>query len=358
MDPCYLQQKEEKETDQCLYKRKTAGGVTEFILIYVDDMIIVTTTEQEFESIYNQLEKNFAVTNLGDVRSFLGIEVEKDDDGYKLNQQAYIRKLTERFHLQDAKPSKIPMDPCYLQQKEEKEPLSNNSQYLSLIGGLLYIAVQTRPDVSLSVSLLAQKSSSPSQQDWNEAKKVLRYLYATRDHKLKLGMSREQLCMYVDADYAGDCRDRKSNSGYLIKYGGGVIAWGSRKQTSVALSSTEAEFISLAEGCQELSWTKRLLEEIAEEDTGPIIVFEDNQSCIKLVEGDRIERRSKHIDVRYFFVRDLQQKEVIKLEYCLLLLLLSVRADGDHINSSMYRASQLDYMPCFSVFHDSRYMCS
>lgn len=122
--------------------------------------------------------------------------------------------------------------------------------------------------------------------------------------------------MYVDADYAGDCRDRKSNSGYIIKYGGGVIAWGSRKQTSVALSSTEAEFISLAEGCQELIWTKRLLEEMTDEMMKSITVFEDNQSCIKLVEGDRIERRSKHIDVRYFFVRDLQQKHVIKLKYC------------------------------------------
>lgn len=243
-------------TDQCLYKRKTTGGATEFILIYVDDMIIITATEEEFVSIYNQLEKNFAVTNLGDVRSFLGIEVEKDNEGYKLNQQAYIRKLTERFNLQNTKPSKVPMDTSCLQEKEKREPLSSNSQYLSLIGGLLYIAVQTRPDISVSVSLLAQKSSSPSQQDWNEAKKVLRYLYATRDYKLKLRSLRENLCMYVDADYAGDCRDRKSNSGYLIKYGGGVIAWGSRKQTSVALSSTEVEFISLAEGCQELIWTK------------------------------------------------------------------------------------------------------
>lgn len=122
--------------------------------------------------------------------------------------------------------------------------------------------------------------------------------------------------MFVDADWVGNSRDRKSNSGLLMMFGGGLVAWGTRKQICVALSSTEAEFVALAEGCQELIWTRRLLEEVGEAALGPTTVHEDNQSCMKLVDSDKIERRSKHIETRYFFVRDLQEKGIIRLQYC------------------------------------------
>ncbi|XP_062703556.1 uncharacterized protein LOC134286011 [Aedes albopictus] len=218
--------------------------------------------------------------------------------------------------MEQAKPSKVPLDPSYLQKKEEMDQLPNNHDYMSLIGGLLYVAVHTRPDISVSVSILAQKSSCPNAQDWTEAKRILRYLNATSNHKLQLGASSEGLQMFVDADWAGNARDRKLNSGMILRFGGGPISWCSRKQTCVALSSTEAEFVALAEGCQELVWTKRLLEEIGEATKESVSVFEDNQSCIKLVESDRIERRSKHIDTKFFFVRDLQEKDEIRLQYC------------------------------------------
>lgn len=148
--------------------------------------------------------------------------------------------------MENAKPSPIPVEVGYVKQKEEEcEPLPDNNNYLSLIGGLLYIAVHTRPDIAISTSILAQKSSKPSQQDWIEAKRVLRYLNATIDHKLQLGSTNDTVQMYVDADWASDVNSRKSNSGLLILLGGGVVAWGSRKQTCVALSSTEAEFVAL-----------------------------------------------------------------------------------------------------------------
>ncbi|KXJ69469.1 hypothetical protein RP20_CCG026912 [Aedes albopictus] len=122
--------------------------------------------------------------------------------------------------------------------------------------------------------------------------------------------------MYADADWAGDHRDRKSKSGHLIMFGGGVIQWSSRKQSCVALSSTEAELVALAEGCQELIWTKRLLEDVGVSSSDPVVVYEDNQSCIKLVESDRMERKTKHIETRFYFVRDLHQQRQIDLQYC------------------------------------------
>lgn len=304
------------KADPCLYVRKKGNRVS-FILIYVDDVIIATQTEEEFERIFEVLQKNFTMTNLGDVKHFLGIDIKRKSGSYTLCQQQYIRKLAERFGLQDAKPSKIPLDPAYLQQKEEEDcQLPNNSQYLSLIGGLLYVSVNSRPDVSVSVSILAQKCSCPTQRDWQEAKRILRYLNSTSDHRLHLGSTSTGLEMFVDADWASNHRHRKSNSGYLVRYGGGLISWASRKQSCVALSSTEAEFVALTEGCQELSWIKKLLKDFGEDVSNPVPTYEDNQSCIKLVEGDKIEKRSKHIDTKFFYVRELNEEKEIMLKYC------------------------------------------
>ncbi|XP_062539208.1 uncharacterized protein LOC134207519 [Armigeres subalbatus] len=238
------------ESDPCLYVRRENGSAA-YILIYVDDMIIVTQTMEEFKTILKTLQEHFTVADLGDIRHFLGMEIENSPSGYKLNQETYIRRLTERFGMELAKPSKIPLDPGYLQKKEEMDQLPNNHDYMSLIGGLLYVAVHTRPDIAVSTSILAQKSSCPNSHDWTEAKRVLRYLYTTSNNKLHLGTSNEGLQMFDDADWAGDSHDRKSNSGVLIMFGGGLISWGSRSQSCVALSSTEADFVALAEGCQD-----------------------------------------------------------------------------------------------------------
>ena len=303
------------KADPCLYVRKT-GKSTAYIIIYVDDMVVAAETEEEFEAIFNGLQQHFTVTNLGDLKHFLGMEVERAVDGFKLNQQKYINKLASRFGLEDAKASKIPLDPAYLQQKEENDQLPNNTNYLSLIGGLLYIAVHTRPDIAVSTSILAQKSSRPTQLDWQEAKRVLRYLMGTSDHKLHLGSTGAGLEMYVDADWAGDHRDRKSNSGYLVRFGGGLVSWGSRKQSCVALSSTEAELVALTEGCQELVWIRKLLGEFGIAINRAVPTYEDNQSCIKLVDGNKVEKRTKHIETRYFYVRDLKEKKMVDLQYC------------------------------------------
>ncbi|XP_062698389.1 uncharacterized protein LOC134284103 [Aedes albopictus] len=184
--------------------------------------------------------------------------------------------------MEEAKPSKIPLDPGYLQTMEEtSEMLPNNTQYASLVGGLLYVSVNTRPDIAASVSILGRKVSCPSQADWLEAKRVLRYLKHTLDHELILSIKSDPLTVYVDADWAGDANDRKSTSGYMLQLNGGSIFWSSKKQTCVSLSSTEAEYIALAVCCQEVQWILRILEDFSVPVNLPITIFEDNQSCIK-----------------------------------------------------------------------------
>ena len=175
--------------------------------------------------------------------------------------------------------------------------------------------MNTRPDICISTSLLCRKVSNPTDRDWTEAKRVLRYLKGTNNLRLHLGNGQGHLECFADVDWAGNEQDRKSISGFLIKYGGELVSWGTRKQTCVSLSSTEAEFVALSVCCQELLWITRLLGDLGEENHKPTVVWEDNQSCIKMVESDRIDSRSKHIDTKHAFTKDLRERGVIELRY-------------------------------------------
>lgn len=300
--------------DSCLYVKRSCDGKVSYIAVYVDDFVIVCNTEEEYDAIIKDLNRHFKVTSLGDIKHFLGIQVNRTEEHISLNQATYIRKMLTRFGLEDAKPSKIPLDPGHLQTKEEKA-LPNNRQYASLIGGLLYVATNTRPDIAAAVSILGRKVSCPTNSDWTEAKRVLRYLKGSIDHELILGVDATPLEIFVDADWAGDSHDRKSTTGYLFRYAGGMVGWCSRKQDCVTLSSSEAEYVALAESCKELKWILRLFEDLGVQMNLPVIINEDNQSAIKLLDANSSGRRSKHVDTRYHFVRQMKQEEVIKPQY-------------------------------------------
>ena len=117
-------------------------------------------------------------------------------------------------------------------------------------------------------------------------------------------------------NWAADRDNRKSNSGYIFRLNGGVVSWCCRKQNCVALSSTESEFIALSECCQEALWLRKLLKEFKINLINPIIIFEDNQSCLKLIQEEQLSKRSKHIDTKYHFVKDYVQKKIVLCKYC------------------------------------------
>lgn len=125
-----------------------------------------------------------------------------------------------------------------------------------------------------------------------------------------------QLKGFADASWAENRPDRKSNSGYIFQLFGGSISWGCRKQTCVALSSTEAEYIALTEACQERIWIQRLLEDLQHKTKEPVIIFEDNQSCLKMLQNKKFSNRTKHIDTKYHYVNDLYKEGSVKFEYC------------------------------------------
>jgi hypothetical protein len=258
--------------------------------------------------------------NLGNLRYYLGIQFERDENGnFLLHQKGYIERKLDKFNLTDSKPSNIPVDPGYQKRQEVQEDTKSKEIYRSAIGALNYLATNTRPDIAVGTSILSRHVNDPKESDWVEVKRIYRYLKHTMDKKLKLGNlceSHQQLIGYVDADWGGDAKDRKSNTGYVFKYFGAPISWASRKQSMVTLSSTEAEYIALTEATQEALWLRRLLEDLNQDIFGPTVLFEDNQSCIKLLQNEKASHRTKHIATKYYFVRDLCKSKELEVKYC------------------------------------------
>lgn len=304
------------EADPCLY-RKRVGGKWCYVLVYVDDLIVASEDERIVGALKLVLQKNFKITSLGDIKLYLGIEVDRDENGdFFISQRKYIESVVQSAGLQDAKASSVPIDPGYCKIEEDSDLLPNNLEYQKVVGQLLYIAVNSRPDIAAAISILSRKVSCPTQRDWDELKRTVRYLKGTADMKLRLSSSGDSsgLVGFADADWA-ECRtDRKSNSGYVFQYCGGTISWACRKQTCVSLSTAEAEFVALSEASQEAVWLQRLLEDLGEKTN--ILLYEDNQSCLKMLDAEKFSNRTKHISTKFHYAKDLKTKGVVQYEYC------------------------------------------
>ena len=172
----------------------------------------------------------------------------------------------------------------------------------------------TRPDICAAVNHFSQYQANPAEEHWKGLKRILRYIQGTLDLGIRFDyQSHTPLVGYADADFANNY-DRKSVSGYLLEVFGNVVSWCTRKQRTVALSTTEAEFVALATACSELLWIRQFLLELTVKINGSITVFEDNQSCIyALATWD--QKRLKHIDIKCNFVKDLQKEKVIAVQY-------------------------------------------
>lgn len=299
------------------------NGEMVYVLIYVDDMAIVAKSTQTMNKVKSMLTSQFKTQDLGEIKHYLGIEVTRDcDDIFHLNQSQYIRKIVNEFGLSSAKASDVPIHVSYGKASSNSDDslILSNAQYQKLLGCLLYVSVNTRPDIAASISILAQKVSQPRQEDWNELKRVLKYLKGTADLKLALGYknySGEFLLGYSDANWAEDKTNRKSNSGHVFLINGAAVCWSARKQSLVALSTCEAEFVALSEACRAASWIRKLLIDMKESMTKPTTILEDNQSCLNLVEQEeRLSDRSKHIDTRFHFVKDYIKSGLVACKYC------------------------------------------
>jgi hypothetical protein len=182
----------------------------------------------------------------------------------------------------------------------------------------MYLMVCTRPDIAQAVGEVSRFLENPGKDHWNAVKRILRYVHGTQNCGLVLtGNGKLQVSGYADADYAGCIDTRRSTSGCAILLGNNCISWRSKRQPSVALSTCEAEYMALCESVKEVIWLRMLLEELGLSQVNPSKILEDNQGCIKLAENPVVHGRSKHIDVRYHFIRERVRKvRDVVLEYC------------------------------------------
>lgn len=306
----------QSESDDCLFVRKV-GSQRIYIVCHVDDMIFASTSNALIDETYKKLSSIFEMKDLGEVHDFLGVEIYKTTDGFAINQSKYITKIASELGVADSKPQKYPIDPGYYAIKCD-EFLNCNNEFRKIIGMLLYISTNTRPDISASVCILAQRVEKPRKIDLSEAMRVVKYLNGTKNHKLKLYNAKksQDLLAYSDANFA-ECKiEGKSNSGLVCFVNGGPIVWKCRKQTNVALSTTEAEYYAITEAAKEVLWLHTLLNDFEIDVNEPTIILNDNQSTISMLTNGDFMQRTKYIGVKYHFLRDWIKRQKIDVQYC------------------------------------------
>ena len=292
------------------------------VAIYVDDIIIACKYIEYINDFKTKISERFKTKDLGQANFVLKIKVENTQDGgWKLHQHAYIDDLIQFYQLNNEKPIEIPILPTHkltTDLNEEKEPLRelvDITQYRQAIGKLMYLMVCTRPDICYAVSVLSRFMSKPREKHWRYLKQLLKYVKTTRDYALIYPNANSTvLTGYSDSDHAGDLGDRKSTSGFIFMLGGCTVSWKCTKQKTVAISSTEAEYIGLSEATQEAIWFKEVLSELKAPQK-QITMCGDNLSSMHIVKNAYSHNRSKHIDVRFHFIRDHYQNGNISLQY-------------------------------------------
>ena len=295
-----------------------------YILIYVDDLLIGGSDENEICKIKNILNQNFKMKDLGGIKNFLGMLITQNlsENKITINQTLFVKNILKNFNMENSKPCNTPMEVNFKhdtlkREKSENQEIENKCR--RAIGVLMYAMLCSRPDLCIAISILSRYQSASSLQLWQAIKRVFRYLQKTQHVSLVFRKTdfKNVIKGYADADWAGDKVDRKSTSGYIFKIFGCTVSWCSKKQSSVALSSTEAEYIALSLAVSEACWLRNLIFDfkILQCNSLSVVIFEDNQSAIKVCRNPEFHKRLKHIDIRFHFIRDKVNDKVIILKY-------------------------------------------
>jgi hypothetical protein len=290
-----------------------------YLLVYVDDILIAASDLETVNFIKTSLAKRFKAHDIGEASLFLGMSIIRDRPikQIKLSQERATTDLIARYGLDTAKIKSIPISPAIKLSVDEGEPLDQEQfSYRGLVGSLLYLSVCTRPDIAYTVGALSKYMAKPTTVHWQTAKGVLRYLVGTADFAITFtgGAKSPDIIGYCDADYAGDIDTRRSTTGYVFMLNGGAISWSSRRQQTVAASTTEAEYMAAAHAVKEALWLRKLLSDL-NQPSDTIAIRADNQSAIKLLKNPISSVRSKHIDVIYHFARERVARKEVAFSY-------------------------------------------
>jgi hypothetical protein len=299
-------------SDHSLFTKQTASTFT-VLLVYVDDIILAGNSLSEFVHIKTVLHSAFKIKDLGVLKYFLGLEVAHSSTGISLCQCKYCLDLLNDSGLSGCKLVSTPSDPSIKLYSDASTPFEDISAYRRLVGRLLYLNT-TRPDITFITQQLSQFLSSPTQTHYTAALRALRYLKGCPGRGLFFARSSPlHLQGFSDADWAG-CKDsRRSISGQCFFLGHSLISWRTKKQLTVARSSSEAEYRALAASTFELQWLLYLLRDLCITLPKTPVIFCDNQSALHIAANPVFHERTKHLDIDCHIVREKLMAGVMKL---------------------------------------------
>ena len=311
------------------FSESIAGDITVFtriidtnsivvVVIYVDDISIFASSLLLIIEFKAQIASVYKFSDIGEITQFLGLRILRDRKTrtISIDQQHYIEKIIERFDFERAHPKHTPMtssSKLVASPRTAPDP-TLQKRYQSMVGSLMYAMLGSRPDICFTVNKLAQYGLNPDEEHLAAAQRVFQYLKATRDHRLMYnGDTGSELIGWCDADWASDPDTRRSTTGYVFQIGSGSVAWATRKQRTVALSSTESEYMALTESLQHAIWTAQILRNLDFGFDLPISIKSDSKGARDLAKNNIFHKLSKHIEIRYHYIREKIQDGFVVL---------------------------------------------
>ncbi|CAI5951353.1 unnamed protein product [Closterium sp. NIES-65] len=307
--------------DPSLFLRTDTSLPPFYILVYVDDLVFATADTAGLAYVKSELLKRHTCTDLGELRSYLGLQITRDRARrtITLTQSHMVQQVLQRFGFTYSSPQATPLSTRHsLSALPSDESVESSGPYPELVGCLMYLMTCTRPDLAYPLSILAHYVAPGRHRPEHmaAAKRVLRYLCSTSGMGLVLGgRSPVVLTGHADASWADDQATQRSSQGYTFSLGSGSVSWRSTRSSSVLSSSCEAEIYAGAMAAQELRWLTYLLTDLGEPPRSPPVLYVDNKAMLALCREQRLEHRTKHIALRYFLARELQQRGQLRLAY-------------------------------------------
>jgi histone deacetylase 1/2 len=302
------------DTSLFFYNR---GGVIIFVLVYVDDIVVASSSAEATEALLRDLQQDFALKDLGSLHYFLGIEVKKTPRGLLLAQERYAADILSRTGMDKAHPVDTPLSTTEKLSLFDGDQLGpdDSTRYRSVVGALQYLTL-TRPDIAFAVNKVCQFLHQPTTVHWSAVKRILRYLRGTLSvgHEIKRSTS-TMVSAFSDADWAGCVDDRRSTGGFAVFLGDNLVSWTARKQATVSRSSTEAEYKALANATAEMMWVQKILTELHIPHPTAARLWCDNLGAKYLSANPVFHARTKHIEIDFHFVRERVAAKLLDIRF-------------------------------------------
>ena len=304
-------------SEACVYKR-CEGNAVVFLVLYVDDILLIGNNVKMLSSIKAWLFKQFEMKDLGEAAYILGIKLIRDRKKrmLALSQEPYIDDVLARFNMQDSKKGNLPFRHGVTLSKRQcpstPKEIENMKAvpYASACGSLMYAMLCTRPDICFAVGMVSRYQSNPGQEHWSAVKAILKYLRRTKEYMLVYKSSDLVPLGYTDSDFQTDKDKRKSTSGCVFTLGGGAVIWRSVKQKCIADSTMEAEYVAASEAAKEAIWFRNFLLDLGVVPNLPqqITIYCDNTGAVANTKEPRAHKAAKHIERKYHLIRQFVKR--------------------------------------------------